>query len=116
MGETRRPIHEKTADILLVLRQVISILSSSTKDGQLYDAVSDQLWPQGYHVLGSRGESYERRGVVERHRLFGMAVWLLQQWPLRFEARVRAADVRRSYLLGGIGGPPPWFVSQIRGE
>lgn len=106
----------KSAEILLVLRQVITMLSSSTKDGQLYDAVADQIWPQGYHVLGSRGEAYERRGVTERHRLFGMAVWLLQEWPQRFEMCVRIADVRRSYFLSGIDGLPPWFVSQIRGN
>lgn len=107
-------IYEKSTDILLVLRRVITVLSSPTKDGQLYDAVADQIWPQGYHVLGSRGEPYEARGVAERNRLFGMAVWLLQEWPQRFEACVQIADVRRSYFLNGPGGLPPWFVAQIR--
>jgi hypothetical protein len=89
--------------------------SSSTKDGQFYDAVADQIWPQGYHVLGNRGESYERRGVAERHRLFGMAVWLLQDWPHRFETCVRIANVRRSYFLSGPDGLPSWFVLQVQG-
>jgi hypothetical protein len=76
---------------------------------------ADQIWPQGYHVLGNRGESYERRGVAERHRLFGMAVWLLQDWPQRFEMCVRIADVRRSYFVNGVAGLPSWFVAQVQG-
>jgi len=100
------------SDLLLVVRQVITVLSSPTKDGQLYDAVADQMWPQGYQALGSRGESYERRGVHERNRLFGMAIWLLQDWPDRFEMCVRHSGARRWGFLAHHPNLPPWFKAQ----
>lgn len=105
---------EHSAEIFSVLRQVIRILSSPTREGQLYDAVADRLWPQGYEAIACRGDLYERRSVWERNRLFGMAVWLLQDWPHRFEMCVQEADVRRSYFLQHQAHLPEWFVSQIR--
>ncbi|QSI33289.1 hypothetical protein GNX71_28465 [Variovorax sp. RKNM96] len=89
-----------------------TVLSSPTKDGQLYDAVADQMWPQGYQALSSRGESYERRGVHERNRLFGMAIWLLQDWPDRFEMCVRHSGARRWGFLAHHPNLPPWFKAQ----
>lgn len=105
---------QSATELLCVLRQLVRMLASPTREGQLYDAVADQIWPQGYEVIGQRGELFERRGVLERHRLFGMAVWLLQDWPHRFEMCSRHADVRRSYFVQHATGLPRWFVSQVR--
>jgi hypothetical protein len=107
-------VYQEASELLLVVRQVIKVLASPTRDGQLYDAVADQVWPQGYQALGSRGQSYERRGVAERHRLFYMAVWLLQEWPHRFEMCMRNADARRSSLLSRSPRTPSWFAGQVR--
>jgi hypothetical protein len=103
---------DTATDLLLVMRQVITVLSSPTKDGQLYDAVADQIWPQGYEVLGCRGESYERRGVHERNRLFGMTVWLLQDWPDRFKMCLHYSGARRWGFVAHQPYLPEWFKKQ----
>lgn len=100
-------------ELLLALRQVIKAMGSAQRDGQLYDAVADQIWPQGYTALGNRGAVFENRSVVERHRLFGMAVWLLQDWPERFQDCVRTSGIHRYCLTEARVPPPAWFVDEV---
>jgi hypothetical protein len=107
-GRSFTPAHE----LLLVLRQLIRVMSSGNRAGQLYDAVAEALWPQGYEVLSERGKEYERRSVIERHRLFGMAVWLLMDWPGRFERAFRYSHIRRHSLTQDMRVVPVWYAEQ----
>jgi hypothetical protein len=107
-GRAFTPAHE----LLLVIRQVIRVISSPRRDGQLYDAVATTLWPEGYEVLSERGKDYEQRGVFERNRLFGMAVWMLMDWPGRFERAFRYAHIPRSSLTRDMKVVPAWYSEQ----
>lgn len=100
------------ANLFRVLRQFIRIMASNTADGQLYDAVADQLWPEGYRVLGNRGAAFEDRGVEERHGLFGMATWLAMDWPERFRSTFRAAGIGRYCLIQDMAEPPDWYRAE----
>ena len=102
------PAHE----LLLVIRQLIRVMSSGSRAGQLYDAVAQVLWPEGCDVLSDRGKDYERRSVIERHRLFGMAVWLLMDWPGRFERAFRYANIHRNSLTRDMKVVPTWYAEQ----
>lgn len=107
-NRTYEPAHE----LLLVIRQLIRVMSSGTRAGQLYDAVADALWPEGCDVLSERGKDYERRSVLERHRLFGMAVWLLMDWPGRFERAYRYSGIQRNSLTRDMKVIPTWYAEQ----
>jgi TniQ len=107
-GRNYKPAHE----LLLVVRQLIRVMSSGLRAGQLYDAVAGALWPDGYRVLSERGKDFERRDVVERHRLFGMAVWLLMDWPGRFERAFRYANIQRNSLTRDMKVVPAWYGEQ----
>jgi hypothetical protein len=102
------PAHE----LLLVIRQLIRVMSSGSRAGQLYDAVAQALWPEGCDVLSERGKDYERRSVIERHRLFGMTVWLLMDWPGRFERAFRYAHIQRNSLTRDMRVVPAWYAEQ----
>ena len=102
------PAHE----LLLVIRQLIKVMSSRSRAGQLYDTVAMYLWPEGYTVLSERSKDYERRSVIERHRLFGMAVWLLMDWPGRFERSFRYAYIHRHSLTRDMKVVPAWYGEQ----
>ena len=45
--------------LLLVIRQLIRVMSSGSRAGQLYDAAAQVPWPKGCHVLSDRGRDYE---------------------------------------------------------
>ena len=107
-NRTFTPAHE----LLLVIRQLIRVMSSGGRAGQLYDAVAQVLWPEGCDVLSERGKGYERRTVIERHRLFGMAVWLLMDWPGRFERAFRYARIHRYSLTRDMKVVPTWYAEQ----
>jgi hypothetical protein len=107
-NRTFTPAHE----LLLVIRQLIRVMSSRGRAGQLYDAVAEVLWPEGCNVLSERGKDYERRSVLERHRLFGMAVWLLMDWPSRFETAFRYSHIQRNALTRDMKVVPTWYADQ----
>ena len=107
-NRTYEPAHE----LLLVIRQLIRVMSSGRRAGQLYDAVAEALWPEGCDVLSERGKDYERRSVLERHRLFGMAVWLLMDWPGRFERAFRYSGIQRNSLTRDMKVVPTWYADQ----
>ena len=99
-------------DLFLVLRQFIRLLSSRGRPGQLYDAVAAELWHEAYPALSERGKEFEKRSVDERNRLFGMAVWLLIDWPERFERVFAASGVHRHSLTADMKRVPTWFREQ----
>lgn len=105
-------LFEPAHEVLLVIRQLIMLMSSPKRDGQLFDAIADRLWPEGYDVLPNRGVQYERRSALERHRLFGMAVWLLLDWPARFEEVFHAANIHRHSLVRDMKLVPEWYAAQ----
>lgn len=104
------PVHQ----LMVAIRQVIMLMSSDRRDGQLYDTVAGVLWPEGYRALSMRGLDYERRSVEERHRLFCMAVWLLLDWPHRFEWMWRASGIHRCALWRDLRHMPRWFEVQAK--
>lgn len=105
---------EHSSELLLVLRHLVALMSSPTEDGQMYDAAAEAIWPQSHEALKDRETMYEARGVAERHRLFGMAVWLMQDWPTRLETCARTANITRSSLHERSEGLPSWFISHVR--
>jgi hypothetical protein len=104
------PAHE----LLAPLRAVIRTMSSPNRSGQLYDAIADEMWPEGYMVLAQRGLQYELRPLHDRHRLFGMAVWLMLDWPMRFKRVTRNSGIHLSSLIEGAGSLPNWYIGQIK--
>jgi hypothetical protein len=106
-------VFEPAHELLLVIRTIISTASSPRRGGQLYDAISEEIWPEGGSVLSQRGLQYEMRNILERHRLFGMAVWLLMDWPHRFERVIRKSDICLSSLTKDARQVPNWYARQI---
>ena len=103
---------ESSASLFRVLRQLTRIMASNTANGQLYDAVADRIWPEGYRVLAFRGTAFEDRGVEERNRLFGMATWLAMDWPLRFRSVFKEAGIGRYCLVQDMVDPPDWYRAE----
>jgi hypothetical protein len=99
---------ESASELLGVIRYVITLLSSPKRAGQLYDAEAEWLFKH-VPVLSSRGKQFELRNVAERHRLFGMAVWSLLEWPSRFQALIRQAGLRYSDVMHADREVPAWF-------
>lgn len=108
-------VFPQSASLFGVLRQLITIMSSDSAYGQLYDAVAEQIWPDGYRVLSRRGLIYELRGVEERHRLFGMAVWLMMDWPQRFRGALHASGAGCYSMVQGLKiDPPDWYAAEYK--
>lgn len=105
---------ERPADLLRVVRNLIRVLESNGRGGQLYDEIAQRFWPNGYHVVSERGKEFERRSVEQRHRLFGLAVWLLLDWPDRLFECVRAAGLCLSDLTIDAYDLPDWFVNAVQ--
>lgn len=105
---------ESAPQLFSVLRQLVSVMSSSESRGELYDYVACQLWPSGYPVLSHRSQAYEFRDVQERHRLFGMGVWLLQEWPARLELATDRLALSNSQLMRDSPSLPDWFLERHR--
>lgn len=104
-----------SASLFGVLRQLITAMSSRGPYGQLYDTVAERIWPGGYQVLGSRGKAFEQRGVVERHRLFGMAVWMVMDWPGRFREVMDFSGVGCYAMVQGMKMPlPDWYAAEYQ--
>lgn len=107
-------IHEDGPALYRVLRQLIAALASPAASGELYDRIADVLWPYGYSPLAVRGTPYEMRSVWERHILFGMAVWLLLDWPDRFREVTRRAKTPPWSMTAGAPGLPDWYLHEYR--
>jgi len=105
--------YEPAHELLAALRTVITTISSPSRSGQLYDAIAQELWPEGALVLSHRGLQFEMRPLLERHRLFGMAVWLMLEWPNRFERVTRNSGIYLSSLTKDAKYLPRWYTSQI---
>lgn len=106
--------HRPAWTLMLVVRQLITILTSNAARGALFDSVAQQLWPEGYRVLSCRGSAYEELPVFERHRILGMAVWLLHQWPKRLLTSMCHANVRRLELTRDMHNVPEWFEQFVK--
>lgn len=107
-------MYEPAYELLIAIRSVIRAMSSPSRSGQLYDAAAQELWPECVPVLSSRGLPFEMRSLIERHRLFGMAVWLLMDWPRRFDRVIESSGVRRSSLTRDTRHLPSWFLDHCR--
>lgn len=100
-------------ELLGAIRQLITVMASPRRGGELFDAIAEQLWPEGYEVLADRGKLYERRSVLDRHRLFGMAVWLMLDWPGRADMLLEQTGLPRCELLRDLCGRPSRLLTQI---
>lgn len=56
----------------------------------------------------------ERLSIRERHLLVGATIWLLQDWPERFEWAFHSANLRATDALRDLVRGPFWFESAIR--
>ena len=100
-----------TPEFFAVVRRLIAMMSSTRSVGDLYDYVARNIWPEGFPVLSNRGQKYEVRDVEGRHILFGMAVWLMLEWPTRLEAAIDRLSLTRTDLSRDSKGELPyWFV------
>ncbi len=52
---------------------------------------------------------FEFYGVMERHCMLQIAIWLLMDWPDRFQRIARAAKIRFSELMRDLNGDAFWF-------
>lgn len=95
------------------LRNVITVLASTGCGGELYDSIARRLWPEGYQPLSARGLPFERMEGADRHRLFGMAIWLLMEWPERFRAIVCQDQLPLHALTKDWRSVPAWYREQI---
>jgi hypothetical protein len=103
---------EPAQELLGVLRHVITMMSSPKRAGQLYDAIGEWLFNYA-PTLSCRGKQFELRELAERHRLFGMAVWSLLDWPTRFQSLVKEAGLRRWDLACTERVVPDWFHQDL---
>jgi hypothetical protein len=109
-----RRIFRPASSLMKVLRMLIGALCSRSSRGELYDHLASQLWPYGYTVLSNRGTNFEFRTVEERHRLFGLAVWLLMDWPRRLEAACMTLRLSDAQLTFCAKDMPAWFYLERR--
>jgi hypothetical protein len=107
-------LYEPAHELLVVIRTLIKTMSSPSRSGQLYDTIADEMWPEGTIVLAHRGLQFEMRTLLDRHRLFGMAVWLMMDWPERFERVSRNSGIHLSSLGEGGKHLPNWYLNQIK--
>jgi hypothetical protein len=94
------------------LRNLLRKLRSSLTTCRLREAAELEL---GIEVqwLSPPKTSFEFYGVMERHCLLQIAVWLLMDWPGRFLRVAREAKVRHSELVREFEGVPFWFGNGV---
>lgn len=56
---------------------------------------------------------FEQRSVSERHHVFGLALWLLDQWPARLLQAYQDHAVRYNELLKDFDNPPDWYSQTV---
>jgi len=96
-----------------VLHHLVDFLS--TAHGQkLQQAVRNETGFPGDPVPGPR-PPFEFRAVGERHTLLATALWLLDEWPVRFVRAARLTGLSQSYILRG-ADLPFWFASRVKQE
>lgn len=106
-------VFESAVHLFAALRAVIKSLASKSASGELYDYVAREIWRgAAYPVLSNRGSKFESRSVEERHRLFGMAVWLLMDWPVRLDRAARELQFPPSKLFGAATDLPSWLRNE----
>lgn len=108
-GHLHAPAHE----LFLALRIIIKVLSSASHRRGLLDAVAELVCPDAAVELAPGRLAYEQRSVLERHLLFGMSVWLLMDWPSRFERVVRKSGVAPCRFVADQRHVPEWFRAQL---
>jgi len=107
-------VFNPASSLMIVLRMLIAAMSSRDPRGELYDYVAKLLWPEGYPLLGLRGLPFEFRPVEERRRLFGMAVWLMMDWPHRLENTCFELKLSDGQLTQYARNMPRWFYFERR--
>lgn len=66
------------------------------------------------HVsLAPAGILFEQRSVSERHHVFDLALWLLDQWPVRLLQAHKDHAVRYNELLKDFDKPPDWYSQTV---
>ena len=90
------------------LRNLLCKLRSGFEVRRLLDAAQREL---GITVewLSPPSTPFESHGIVERHCLLQIAIWLLRDWPTRFLRVAREANIRHSELMRDFDGDPFWF-------
>lgn len=102
-------VFNPTSSLMLVLRMLIAAMCSRDPRGALYDHVAQRIWPEGYRTLTLRGVPFEFRPVEERRRLFGMAVWLMMDWPNRLQDACFDLQLSDGQLTMYARNMPHWF-------
>jgi hypothetical protein len=81
---------------------------------KILPAMEDECgWQVGDGPQGCARPIFELAPVRRRHDLLMVALWLLQDWPTRFERVAKRARVTQSRLTMG-EALPYWFESTIR--
>lgn len=60
------------------------------------------------------GRTLEKQTGQVRQALLSMAIWLLDDWPSRFVATCKAADITRADFGATDNCSPPWFDEVVR--
>jgi TniQ len=107
-------VFRPAGSLMIVLRMLIAAMSSRDPRGELYDYVAKIVWPEGYRSLSLRGLSFEFRPVTERRRLFGMAVWLMMDWPHRLQTSCFDLKLSDGQLTQYARNMPRWFYFERR--
>ena len=100
---------------LSVLHRVCEMLvSSGTR--RRYDHLRLMVAQEtGMALPSSIGRaSFEKFGVIDRHRALLSAFWLLMDWPRRFVATLKKAKISRSYVIADMESVPFWFDREVK--
>jgi TniQ len=63
--------------------------------------------------FNGKDTEFEYLSPLDRHRLLGLAEWLLEDWPNRFVDFCRSAEITKSSISRNIIDPPYWFGSVV---
>lgn len=96
------------------LRVISSLLTSTKSKAQLpLLQIEADMGINDGASLPPMSVTFERRLIHERHRLLIVAIWLLMDWPDRFQQYYKKFKLTKSIILQDIKNPPYFLLKAM---
>lgn len=93
---------------LAVLHQMVKLLIGAERRRKLLRYVTSKTWQEVPNLVATR-VPIESRELVERHKVIGLAWWLIGRWPSRLRAAWRRHALQYNWLLRDFKRSPDWY-------
>lgn len=96
------------------LRIIISLLTSIKEKAKLpLLKIEEDMGIRNKKDCLPMSITFERRCIDERHRLLNVALWLLMDWPFRFQKYYKNSKITKSIILKDTQNPPFFLLKTL---